>query len=165
MNRYLRINYQLLIVNCFLLNFRKTRRQEVTDNLALIVAETVPLMFAVVFDWCFIGSDHVIVEEEVVPEPEPEDLLFLLGRVLIRIHIIEAACVDHCCTADVYLIGGTPKILTNAMQEIVEGSFSVSLNLITSLIKLSQTALIWIAVKSFEISCSNAVVCMSLFIL
>ena len=77
-------------------------------------------MLAVVRNRRLIRRKEMIVEEKIVPEPQPEGFLFLLARVFVLVHIVEAARVDRRRTADVELIGGTPEILADAVQEIIE---------------------------------------------
>ena len=62
----------------------------------------------------------MIVEEKIIPEPQPKGFFLLLGCVFIFVHIIEIARVNHRRTADIQLIGWLTKVLTDAVQEIVE---------------------------------------------
>ena len=62
----------------------------------------------------------MIVKEKVIPEPQPKGLLLLLRRVLVLLHIVEVARVDHRCAADVELILRAAIVFTDAVQEIVE---------------------------------------------
>ena len=71
-------------------------------------------------DRCLVCRDQMIIEEKEIPEPQPEDLLFLLRRLLIGAHIIEVAGIEHRSPTNIELVLRTAKIFTYLVQEMVQ---------------------------------------------
>ena len=99
---------------------RKARLQQIQDDLPLIVAEILLLLLTVMRDGSLIRADQMVIKEEIIPKPEPKSLLFLIGCVLICVHISKIARVDHRCTANIELIRRAAEIFADLVQEIIE---------------------------------------------
>ena len=98
----------------------KSCREEIAQDLAFILPQRLILLRTEVLDRCLIRTDQMIIKEEVVPEPQPERLFFLVRRLLVGTRVVEIARIDHRRAPDLPLVHGATEILADLVEELVE---------------------------------------------